>query len=63
MFDLKVSLEQMEQLEEKYNIALHVDQYMDKKDEYYMITADKEYKYVGSTIKEVKKKLKNLYGY
>lgn len=63
MFDLNIPLQQMETLEEKYGIALHVDQYADKKDEYFMITKDKEYKYVGSTIKEVKKKLKKIYGY
>ena len=61
--NLEINLEAMEALEEKYGIALHVDQYMDKKDEYYMITKDKEYKYVGSTIKEVKKKLKKIYGH
>ena len=63
MFNLEIDLVAMEALEEKYDIGLHVDQYADKKDEYFMITKDKEYKYIGSTIKEVKKKLKKIYGY
>lgn len=63
MFNIEVNIQAMEQLEEKYGIALHVDQFEGKKDEFYMITPDKKYKYVGSTIKEVKKTLKKIYGY
>lgn len=61
-FDLKISLEEMEKLEQKYNIALHVDQYIDKKDEYYIVTSNGN-EYIGSTIKEVKKRLKKKYDY
>ena len=63
MFNLEVNLQAMEELEEKYSVSLHVNQCEGKKDEFYMITADKEFKYIGSTIKEVKKALKKIYGY
>ena len=65
MFNMEVNIQAMEELEEKYGIALHVDQFEDKnkKDEFYLITPDKKYKYVGSTIREVKKTLKKMYGH
>lgn len=56
-----IPLEQMEKIEKKYNIHLHVIQYADacKKDEYFELKDDGSKTYLGSTLKEVESNLKN----
>lgn len=56
-----IPLEQMEALEKKYNIHLHVIQYADvsKNDEYFELKDDGSKIYLGKTLEEVENKLKN----
>ena len=61
--NFKINLKEMEELEEKYSISLHVDQFESKKDEYYVITPENESEYAGSNLKEVRKTLRKMFGY
>ena len=62
---LSFPLEEMEKLEVKYGVNLHVDQFEDenKPDAYFVIGESKSFTYVGSTLDEVKERLKTWYGY
>ena len=60
---LNVPLQEMEKLEAKYGINLHVDQFEDENipDAYFVIGESKSFTYVGSTLDEVKERLKSWY--
>ena len=58
---MKINMQEIEALEEKYGVALYVEQEDGKKDEFYAVDGG-DYQYVGNSIKEVKKKLRKMYG-
>lgn len=69
-FFTTVPLQQMEALERKYNIHLHIEQYGDLNipDKYYQILKPnifvaENYVFLGNTIEEVEQNLKKKYGY
>ena len=69
-FFTTVPLQQMEELERKYNIHLHIEQYGDLNipDKYYQILKPnifvaENYVFLGNTIEEVGQNLKKKYGY
>lgn len=61
---LNIPLEEMEKLESKYGINLHVDQFEDENmpDAFFIIGKD-SFTYLGSTMENVEKELKRRYGY
>lgn len=59
---MKINMQEIEALEEKYGVALYVEQEDGKKDEFYAVVDGGDYQYVGNSIKEVKKKLRKMYG-
>ena len=61
-FNLNIPLREMEELEFKYGIHLHVEQYGGSCD-YLEIDTWGDRLYLGSTIDEVKEVLKRRYGY
>lgn len=70
VFFTTVPLQQMEELERKYNIHLHIEQYGDLNipDKYYQILKPnifvaENYVFLGNTIEEVEQNLKKKYGY
>lgn len=66
MKDFKPPLFEMEQLEDKYNIILHVEQHEDKNipDKYFYKTKDDDrWHIIGYTIEEAKKTLKEIFMY
>jgi len=65
-----IPLEEMENLEKKYNIHLHIEQYgnLNIPDKYYQVIepnifVSENYVFLGNTIEQVKKKLKKKFGY
>lgn len=71
--DFDISLERMEQLEKKYGVELHVNQYEDKSkpDEYFIVETEFSFpylnerltfEYLGSTLDEVERRLEEKYG-
>lgn len=61
--ELNIPLKEMEELEFKYGIHLHVDQCEDGSCDYCEINTWGDRCYCGSTIDEVKEVLKRRYGY
>lgn len=69
-FYINIPLQQMEALESKYNIHLHIEQYGDLNipDKYYQVLEPnifvaENYIFLGNTIEEVEQNLKKKYGY
>lgn len=70
MIELKVNvIQRMEELEEKYGIHLHVEQYMSDKvpDSYYQVLKEgsfkkEDFEFLGHTLDEVEKSLELKYG-
>lgn len=67
---ITIPLEAMENLERKYNIHLHIEQYEDPriKDRYYQVLENnifvlENYVFLGNTIEEVEVALKKKFGY
>lgn len=62
---LEIPLQELEQLEFKYGVRLHVDQFEDetKPDAYFLMDKSGSFIYIGSTLSNVKEKLKSWYGY
>lgn len=64
--EIKIDLERMEKLEEKYGIHLHVEQYgsmLNIPDSYFEIKEPfTECIFLGHTLDEVEKKLEKMYG-
>lgn len=65
-----IPIEAMENLERKYNIHLHIEQYGDPriKDRYYQVLENnifvlENYVFLGNTIEEVEVALKKKFGY
>lgn len=61
-----IPLQKMEELEEKYEIELFLDQTEGKKDNYYQLIdqfplTEKKRVFLGHTIKQVEKRLKREY--
>ena len=66
MKDFKPPLFEMETLEDKYNISLHVEQYEDENipDKYFYKTEDDDrWNIIGYTIEEAKKTLREIFMY
>lgn len=64
-FGIKIDLERMEKLEEKYGIHLHVEQYGDLsiQDKYFEIREPlSDSVFLGNTLDEAEKKLEKMYG-
>lgn len=64
-FGIKIDLERMEKLEEKYGIHLHVEQYGDLsiQDKYFEIRKPlSDSVFLGNTLDEAEKKLEKMYG-
>ena len=59
---MKINMQEIESLEEKYGVALYVESDDGKKDEFYVVVENGDYQYVGSTLKEARKKLRKMYG-
>lgn len=60
----EIPLEQLEQLERKYGIELHVDQYEDvDTPDAYFIKASNSYIYIGHTLDSAIQYLVDTYGY
>lgn len=63
----EIPLQKMEELEEKYNVHLHIEQYIDPRlpDKYYKVlkpdvfTSD-NFIFLGNTIEEVEEALKTM---
>ena len=62
-FDLSIPLQEMEQLEFKYGIHLHVEQRADGSCDYFVVNFLGDWWYLGTTIEKVKEVLKQNYGY
>lgn len=63
---MNIPLGKMEELEDKYGVELHIVQTLGKKDEFYKIVdqfplAEKKKVFLGNTLKQVEKRLKNEY--
>ena len=64
-FGIKIDLERMEKLEEKYGIHLHVEQYGDLsiQDKHFEIRKPlSDSVFLGNTLDEAEKKLEKMYG-
>lgn len=63
---MKIQLKKMEELEKKYNIALHIEQLLGEKDRYYEIGyvfpfVKKQKTFLGHTLEEVEENLIKRY--
>lgn len=61
MFEFKIDLEKLEQLESKYNVEIFVEKHEGYPDAYYIVK-EKGLEYIGSTIYEIEESLEGLYG-
>lgn len=61
MFNFKIDLEKLEQLESKYNVEIFFEKHEGYPDAYYIIDK-KDMKYIGSTIYEIEETLEEWYG-
>ena len=62
-FNLNIPLQEMEELEFKYGIKLHINQFSNGTCSFYEIDPWGNGWYCGSTIEEVKENFESRYGY